>query len=67
METFLVLNGWEIAAGVDEQEQVVLKLAAGTLKREDFTAWVQSRVQQRSAESLSWPTDLSKNENPDTD
>jgi death on curing protein len=47
METFLILNGWELAAGVDEQEQVILSLAAGTLKREDFTAWVQSHLQPR--------------------
>lgn len=50
METFLVLNGWELAAGVDEQEQVILQLAAGRLKREEFTAWVQSHLQQRPAE-----------------
>jgi len=51
METFLVLNGWELAAGVDEQEQIILRLAAGNLKREEFTAWVQSHLQQRPAES----------------
>lgn len=50
METFLVLNGWELVAGVDEQEQVILQLAAGTLKREEFTAWVQSHLQQRPAD-----------------
>jgi death on curing protein len=50
METFLVLNGWELAAGVDEQEQVILRLAAGSLKREEFTAWVRSHLQQRLAE-----------------
>ena len=49
METFLVLNGWELAAGVDEQEQVILRLAAGALNREEFTAWVQSHLQQRPA------------------
>src|SRR5205807_4305106 len=48
METFLILNGWELAAGVDEQEQVILALAAGTLKREEFTAWVQAHLRQRS-------------------
>jgi death on curing protein len=48
METFLVLNGWELAAGVDEQEQVFLQLAAGGSKREEFTAWVHSHIQQRS-------------------
>jgi len=37
METFLVLNGHEIAADVDEQERVVLGVAAGTISREDFT------------------------------
>lgn len=47
METFLVLNGWELVAGVDEQEQVILRLAAGSLEREEFTAWVQSHLQLR--------------------
>jgi death-on-curing protein len=50
METFLVLNGWELAAGVDEQEQIMLQLAAGTLKREEFAAWVRSHLQPRPAE-----------------
>jgi death on curing protein len=49
-ETFLVLNGWELVAVVDEQEQVMLRLAAGTLSREEFTAWVRSRLRQRPAE-----------------
>jgi death-on-curing protein len=47
METFLVFNGWELTAGVDEQEQVILRLAAGKLRREEFAAWVQSHLQQR--------------------
>ncbi|HTU88759.1 MAG TPA: type II toxin-antitoxin system death-on-curing family toxin [Gemmataceae bacterium] len=46
METFLVLNGWELAAEVDEQEQMMLRLAAGNLKREEFTGWVRSHLQQ---------------------
>jgi death-on-curing protein len=50
METFLVLNGWELVASVDEQEQVILSLAAGTLKRDEFVGWVQSHLQPRSAE-----------------
>ena len=44
METCLVLNGHALDAPVDEQEQVCLQLAAGQLRREDFTAWVQSHV-----------------------
>jgi death-on-curing protein len=51
METFLVLNGWELAAEVDEQEQVILRLAAGALKRDEFVAWVQAHLQQRSGKT----------------
>jgi death-on-curing protein len=47
METFLVLNGHEISASVDEQEQVVLRLAAGGIGREEFTEWVRQHVIQR--------------------
>jgi death on curing protein len=50
METFLILNGWELAAGVDEQERIILQLAAGTLKREELMVWVQSHLQPRPAE-----------------
>jgi len=48
METFLLLSGWELLAAVDEQEQVILQLAAGNMKREEFTAWVQSHIHQRA-------------------
>jgi death-on-curing protein len=51
LETFLVLNEWELTAGVDEQEQVILQLAVGNLKRNEFTAWVQSHLRQRLIES----------------
>ena len=44
METFLVLNGHELSAGVDEQEAVFLQLAAGVLSRDDFLAWVQQHL-----------------------
>jgi death-on-curing protein len=50
LETFLVLNGWELEAEVDEQEQVILRLAAGTLERDEFTAWVQSHSRPRTGE-----------------
>ena len=49
MEIFLMLNGSELAAGVDEQEQIILRLAAGSQTREEFTVWVQSHLQQRGA------------------
>jgi death-on-curing protein len=48
METFLVLNGYELSASVGEQERVMLELAAGDLSRDDFLDWVRIHaVQQR--------------------
>jgi death on curing protein len=44
METFLVLNGYEIAATTDEQEQIILGLAAGRMTRDEFTEWLRSHV-----------------------
>jgi death on curing protein len=40
MEIFLVLNGHEIDAPVDEQEQIILRVASGELRRDDFTEWL---------------------------
>ena len=37
METFLILNGCEIEASIDEQEKIILDLASGRLGREEFT------------------------------
>lgn len=47
MEVLLVLNGRELAAGVDEQERVVLSVAAGRMSRDDFTEWVSRHVVPR--------------------
>jgi death-on-curing protein len=44
MEVFLVLNGHEIAAPVDEQEDVFLRLAGGQMSRDEFTDWVRHHV-----------------------
>ena len=44
METFLVLNGFEIVAPVEEQEQLILDLAAGTLPRQAFVNWIHNHV-----------------------
>ncbi len=48
MEVFLVLNGFEIRAPVEEQEQIVLKVASGELERDKFTAWLKVHIVQRS-------------------
>lgn len=47
METFLVLNGYELNAPVDEQERVMLELAAGELAREGFLDWVRTHAVPR--------------------
>lgn len=44
METFLILNGLEIEADVDEQERVMLNVAAGTLKRADLATWLRDHI-----------------------
>jgi death-on-curing protein len=44
MEIFLVLNGFEINATVDEQEKLFLGLASGKLKREELVDWLQRKV-----------------------
>ena len=44
METFLVLNGIEINASVDEQERVILALASGELGREAFVQWTKEHI-----------------------
>ncbi|MBI2883349.1 MAG: type II toxin-antitoxin system death-on-curing family toxin [Candidatus Methylomirabilis oxyfera] len=44
MEVFLVLNGYEIRAPVDEQERVILQVAASEIEREEFTAWLRTHI-----------------------
>lgn len=48
MEVFLVLNGFEINAAVDEQEQVILQVASGKLGRDEFTEWLRSHIVSKS-------------------
>ncbi|QJD79902.1 type II toxin-antitoxin system death-on-curing family toxin [Spirosoma rhododendri] len=44
MEVILVLNGFELVADVDEQENIILRVAEGMLTRQQFTDWVNSMV-----------------------
>lgn len=46
LEVTLVLNGFELTASVDEQEQIMLALAAGTLSRDEFTIWVAQHLRR---------------------
>ncbi len=47
MEIFLILNGYELQATVDEQEQLILGLAAGDIARETFEVWLAAHIRQR--------------------
>ncbi|MFO0798106.1 MAG: type II toxin-antitoxin system death-on-curing family toxin [Gemmataceae bacterium] len=44
LELFLVMNGHELDAEVDEQEATFLALAAGQLAKPDFFDWVRAHV-----------------------
>lgn len=44
METFLVLNGTEIDARVDDQERLMLDLAAGRIGRNHLIDWLRQHL-----------------------
>jgi death on curing protein len=44
METFLILNGSEIDAPVDDQERLILDLAAGRIARSHLVDWLRQYV-----------------------
>jgi death-on-curing protein len=44
MEIFLVLNGFEIEASVDEQEQIIVGVASGNVKREALKEWLALHI-----------------------
>lgn len=47
METFLVLNGYEIDASVDEQERIILAMASGDLPRDGLVEWLKQHIAER--------------------
>jgi len=49
MEVFLILNGWEIEADVDEQERLVLDVADGGVGRDELTKWLSNHLVRREA------------------
>ena len=44
MEVFLMVNGQELRASVDDQERTMLDLAAGRLSRDAFLEWVNQHT-----------------------
>nr|WP_121968781.1 type II toxin-antitoxin system death-on-curing family toxin [Leptolyngbya sp. BC1307] len=47
VEVFLMLNGTEINASVDEQERAVLATASGEMNRDAFVGWLQQHTTTR--------------------
>lgn len=48
MEIFLLLNGIQIVASVDESEALILAVAAGEVSREQLTGWLRQHTGQSS-------------------
>ena len=46
MEVMLVLNGYEIYASVDDQEQVILGLASGGVSRNKLIEWLTDHIDE---------------------
>ena len=44
MEIFLMLNGYEISASVDEQVDIILGVASGNVSRELFLEWLRTQT-----------------------
>ena len=53
LEVFLLLNGYQLDSSVDEQERVVLAVAAGDMTREELTCWVEENVFEASESTTS--------------
>jgi death-on-curing protein len=51
MEIFLILNGLEIDAPIDEQERVMLSVAAGSMSREELASWLSVVIRPTTASS----------------
>ena len=44
METFLLLNGQELNADIDDAESLFLKLAAGNVERGELVGWITANA-----------------------
>ena len=44
MEVMLVLNGFEIQASVDEQEQLILNVASSSVSRSELIKWLEEHL-----------------------
>jgi death-on-curing protein len=44
IEVFLMLNGFELVASIDESERTILAVASGQWSREQLIAWVRNNI-----------------------
>jgi len=44
LETFLMLNGYELSAEVDASEKIILTVAAGVAGRDELLEWVRAHL-----------------------
>jgi death on curing protein len=44
LETFLLLNGYELAAPIDDAERIIVGVASGACSREQLLAWVREHM-----------------------
>ena len=44
MEVFLILNGYEISASVEQQERYFLSVASGQVSRSELTSWIENHL-----------------------
>jgi death-on-curing protein len=49
METFLVLNGFELEASIDDSEATTLSVARGRTSREALAEWIKGHLVERRA------------------
>ena len=47
IEIFLILNGYEINATIDEQEEIILEVAGSNLGRVEFTEWLRDHIVEK--------------------
>jgi death-on-curing protein len=48
MEVFLLLNGHEIDASVDEQEKIIIDVASGKVTRVELSEWISDHMVMRN-------------------
>jgi death on curing protein len=47
IECFLILNGYQLEASVEESEKIILSVAAGACARGDFLIWIKSHLEEK--------------------